>query len=437
MHPRLILAELEEHPLRQRLNNEFHARPAPALAGAALVSHLVFKHSATTVAAERENLSRFSHCHVCNAIDSSDAHLMIETAAFRLRWELHTEFSSYTFIRDLAAGEKLSSDATAFDAVQPEWMSGIPGKLMVATQVELRPSSEISPDSVLSGVTPNGRTLGGSRVADGAAWVFTDFRIDNGFSRFLILNESLTQRQAGRTVQRLVEIETYRMMALLGLPIAKEVGRSLYVGEKQLAELMARIGEAKTPEDERSVLASLSALAAEVENSVAQTTFRFGASRAYHGLVTQRIEELREVRIAGLPTLDEFMQRRLLPAMKTCEAISRRQEDLSGRVARNSQLLRTRVDIELERQNQELLTQMNRRAKLQLRLQETVEGLSVVVLTYYGSQLVQYLAKGSKALHHLNTDVITAVSIPLIAGLVAWGTRRMRKKLAAEENADH
>lgn len=435
MHPRLILAELEEHPLRHRLNNEFHARPATALAGAVLVSHLVFKHSATTVVAERENLSKLCQGHVCNAIDSSESHLMIETGAFRMRWELHTEFSTYTFFRDLNSDETLPADATAFDAVHPEWLSGIPGKLIVATQVEVRPASELSPDAVLAGLTPSGRTLGGARVADDAAWVFTDFKIDNGFSRFLVINENMTQRQTGRTVQRLVEIETYRMMALLGLPIAKEVGAWLYGGEKRLAELMERIGQAKTPEDERDVLASLSALAAEVENSVARTTFRFGASRAYHGLVSQRIEELRETRIPGLPTLDEFMQRRLLPAMKTCEAISRRQEELSGRVARNSQLLRTRVDIELERQNQELLTQMNRRAKLQLRLQETVEGLSVVVLTYYGSQLVQYLAKGTKELHHLNTDVITAVSIPLIAGLVAWGTRRMRRKLAAEEAA--
>lgn len=186
-------------------------------------------------------------------------------------------------------------------------------------------------------------------------------------------------------------------------------------------------------EDERSVLAALSKLAAEVENSVARTTFRFGAANAYHGLVSQRITELREVRIPGLPTIDEFMQRRLLPAMATCEAICRRQEELSGRVARNSQLLRTRVDIELERQNQELLSQMNRRARLQLRLQETVEGLSVVVLTYYGSQLVQYLAKGTKDLHHVSPDLVTAISIPVIAGVVAWGTRRLRKKLAAEE----
>jgi uncharacterized membrane-anchored protein len=222
-------------------------------------------------------------------------------------------------------------------------------------------------------------------------------------------------------------------MALLGLPVAKEVSRWLYRGENDLAGFMDQIGQAQTTEDERKVLSTLSGLAAEVEHSVARTTFRFGASRAYHRLVMQRIGELRETRISGLPTFHEFMERRLLPAMNTCAAISRRQEELSARVARNSQLLRTRVDIELERQNQELLGQMNSRAKLQLRLQETVEGLSVVVLTYYGSQLVQYLAKGTKDLHHLNTDVITAISIPVIAGVVAWGTRRMRRKLAAEE----
>jgi len=435
MHPRLVLSELQEHPLRQRLNNEFHARPPVPLVGAMLVSHLVFKHSAEKAPAARDNLAKLCQGHVCNSIESSDSHLMIDTGAFRMRWELHTEFSSYTFFRPLASGEELHPDVTAFDAVHPEWISGIPGKLIVATHVELRSTDEISPDSILASLTPNGRTMVAAKVADETAWIFTDFKIDNGFSRFLVLNAGMTQRQTGRTVQRLVEIETYRMMALLGLPVAKEVGRWLYDGEKKLADMMDRIGQARSAQDERDILAALSTLAADVEHSVARTTFRFGASRAYHGLVMQRIEELRESRISGLPTFYEFMQRRLLPAMNTCEAISRRQEELSARVARNSQLLRTRVDIELERQNQELLGQMNRRAKLQLHLQEAVEGLSVVVLTYYGSQLVQYIAKGTKELHHLNTDVITAASIPVIAGLVAWGTRRMRKKLAAEEGA--
>ncbi|HWS25947.1 MAG TPA: DUF3422 domain-containing protein [Xanthomonadales bacterium] len=432
MHPRLILANLEQHPLRHRLNIEFHAGPPVPLVGATLVSHLVFQHGESASTDERENLLGLCKGLTCTAIDNSDSCLTLETATLRMRWERHTEFSSYTFFRSLAAAEVLDADATALDALHLDWMQGIPGKLMVATQVELRSAAELSPDSVLADLTANGRTMVAAKVADQAAWVFSDFKINNGLTRFLVLNEAMTQRQAGRTVQRLVEIETYRMLALLGLPIAKETGRWLYRSEQQLAELMDQIGRAQSPQDERDALNALSTLAAEVEHSVARTTFRFGASNAYQGMVMQRIEELRESRISGFPTFAEFMQRRLQPGMRTCAAISRRQEELSARVARNSQLLRTRVDIELERQNQELLAQMNHRAKLQLRLQETVEGLSVVVLTYYGSQLVHQLAKATAGLHQLSTDVITAVSIPLIAVVVAWGTRRMRRNLAAE-----
>ena len=98
-------------------------------------------------------------------------------------------------------------------------------------------------------------------------------------------------------------------------------------------------------------------------------------------------------------------------------------------------MLRTRVDIEIERQNQELLAQMNRRAKIQLHLQETVEGLSVVAITYYASQLVNYVAKGAKHLiEPLTPEVLTAVSIPVIAGIVYMGLRRMRKLLGTGED---
>ena len=437
MHARLKLAGLEEHPLRERLNSEFHARLPTPLVSPLIVSHLVFKHDGLSVQTERDNLTRLCQSSVCQSIESSDAHLMLDAGSYRLRWELHTEFSSYTFFRPLLVGEPHHLDSTALDAILPEWLAAIPGQLIVATHVELRSIEEMSPESVTAGLSTTGRQMVAVQVADGAAWVFSDFMFDNGFSRFLVLDVSMTQRQAGRAVQRLVEIETYRLMALLGLPVAKDVGRWLNVAEKQLAELMDTIGQARSPEDERSVLALLSTLAAEVEHSVARTTFRFGAARAYYSLVMQRIEDLRERRISGFPTLNEFMQRRLLPAMDTCSAMARRQDDLSGRVARNSQLLRTRVDIELERQNQELLAQMNNRAKLQLRLQETVEGLSVVAITYYGSQLVQYLVKGAKYwLPGLSPEIATAASIPLIALLALFGTKRLRKALA-EEASEH
>ena len=422
------------HPQRQRLNNEFHARPPIPLAGPALVSHLVFLHEGGNPHHEKNHLSQLCSASACHIVDQSDGHLVLDNGTFRVRWELHTEFSSYTFFRPLPYPEASNGQNSALDIVPTEWLGAIPGKMLVGTHIEVRTSNRQSPNDMIAALAPEGRQMVVSRVVDGAAWLFTDLQFDDGFSRFLLIDEGLTQRQTGRTVQRLWEIETYRLMALLGLPIAKEVGRWLRGSETTLAHLMDRIGQARTPDDERTVLNDLSLLAAEVEHSVASTSFRFGASRAYHGLVMQRIQELREERVKGFPTLQEFMERRLLPPMNTCVAMSRRQEELSGRVARNSQLLRTRVDIELERQNQELLHQMNRRAKLQLRLQETVEGLSVVAITYYASQIVHYLAKaGSKFWPSLSPELATGLSIPVIAGVVALSLRRMRRQLAAEE----
>lgn len=361
--------------------------------------------------------------------------MQVDLGTFQLRWEVHTEYSSYTFFRSLVAGEPLDPDTTALDAVFPGWLANIPGKLLVATHVELRSTAEISPESVLANHSPtSGRQMVVSRIANGAAWVFTDFMFDNKFSRFLVLDDSMVGRQPGRAVQRLFDIETYRMLALLGLPVATEVGRWLNGAERRLAELMDHIGQASSPADERAVLSDLSKIAAEVEHSVARTTFRFTASRAYSNLVLQWIDELREIRVPGYPTLHEFMQRRFLPAMNTCAAMANRQLDLSGRVARNSQLLRTRVDIELESQNQELLAQMNNRARVQLRLQETVEGLSIAAITYYVSQLVFYIAKGGAHLFpRLSPEMVTAASIPVIAILALFGIKRMRKALAAEE----
>jgi uncharacterized membrane-anchored protein len=171
---------------------------------------------------------------------------------FLLRWELHTEFSSYTVFRWLPPGEPRNSEATALDVLPTEWLRTLPGQMIVATHVELRSSGELSPASVTAGLTPTGRQMVAAQVADRAAWVFTDFIFDQGFSRFMVLDVSLTQRQAGRTVQRLLEIETYRLLALLALPVAKEVGGWLTGAEQQLAEMVDHIGQASSPGDERA-----------------------------------------------------------------------------------------------------------------------------------------------------------------------------------------
>jgi len=199
---------------------------------------------------------------------------------------------------------------------------------------------------------------------------------------------------------------------------------------------MAVMAEDLGYESERLILAGLTRLAATVELSVTRTAFRFGAAEAYYALVKQRVADLRGQPVTGFSSIRGFLDRRLAPAIQTCLSVARRQNDLSVRIARKSALLRTRVDVELEHQNQELLTQMNRRSQLQLRLQETVEGLSVVAITYYASSLVHHIAEGLEHyVHGLNPGLAAAISIPLIAIGVAIGVRRMRIKLAAAEHA--
>ena len=426
------MSPFEQHPLRQALNDEVHARPPVPLETPEFVTYLAFLHHDGSAVREGVHLRLLAEQLGLPEPETESGHVFLDAGEFRLKWERHNEFSSYVFFRRILP--EYTADEHALLCVPAAWRNDIPGQLIVATHVEVRPVADVPPDTVAVQLSPRGETQVAARVADGAGWVFTDFHIHDGFSRFLLVDASLTPRQAGRLVQRLVEIETYRVMALLAFPIAKQVGRLLSRAEDELADLMDGMGSAESSDDERAVLARLTRLAADVERSVARTTFRFGAAAAYYRLVQQRIEELREARLTGFPTIREFMERRLDPAIATCATIARRQEDLSGRIARNSQLLRTRVDIELQRQNQELLAQMNRRARLQLRLQETVEGLSVVAITYYGSQLVSYLAKGGKPyLGPVSPDVVTAISIPVIAGLVALGLRRMRRSLAAEE----
>ena len=270
--------------------------------------------------------------------------------------------------------------------------------------------------------------LVGSQVGDSAAIALTDFRVRaDGFSRFLLIDRHMTARQAGRTVQRIVEIDTYRMMSLLALPVAQGLAPLITRYERELSEVTTVL-ESASEEDEARLLERLTRLEAQIESGGAENHYRFGAAAAYYELVQRRIAELREVRIPGLQTFGDFTERRLAPAMNTCRAVAGRQESLSQRLARANQLLATRVDLTRERQNQALLESMNRRAKAQFKLQETVEGLSIAAITYYVVGLIGYIAKGIKALGwDVNYELVMALSIPIVAGLAAFGIRHIRQ----------
>jgi uncharacterized membrane-anchored protein len=261
--------------------------------------------------------------------------------------------------------------------------------------------------------------------------VWTDFAIQSdGFSRFVLRDVEMRAQQAGRLAQRVLEIDTYRMMALLGLPAARTVSAALDDIEAELATLAERMVSGEAVAGDQDLLAQITKLAARLEKLSLDNGYRFSASKAYYRLVKARIEELREARIEGVPTVEEFMDRRLTPAMNTCESTASRQEALARRIANVNDLLRTRVSIVQENQNRQILQSMDRRAAQQLRLQQAVEGLSVAAISYYVVGLLGYAGKGLKSLGApVNPDLLTGALVPVVAGLVWLGLRRMHKQM--------
>ncbi|MDR3426798.1 DUF3422 domain-containing protein [Silvimonas sp.] len=423
---------LVDHPLRHDLADEAHARPFDPVSAPSQISYIAFLNRNFTHEQEHWLLSQLCTQFDATPPDSAQIHYSVDVGAMRIKWARHSEFSSYTFTRHGWVPDPFAQPALS--TVPSDWLQQLPGQVLVAAHAGMMSERDLPHGmETIANQFFAGNDLIGSEIGGGVGKVLTDFHIHpDGFSRYLLVDRSMGQRQAGRMLQRLFEIDTYRMMAFLALPLAKSISPELTHADRELSELTNAMTEARMA-DEPLVLDRLTQLAARIERALSMTDFRFSASHAYYDIVRRRIEELREVRIQGIQPFHEFMERRLRPAMDTCESVAGRQRVLAERVNRASALLRTRVDISRERQNQELLSSMDRRAHLQLRLQETVEGLSIAAITYYGVALIGYVAKGLKAAGlSLNPEMVMAGSIPLVALGIYLTGRKLRRRLAAE-----
>jgi uncharacterized membrane-anchored protein len=422
----------DNHPQRFVLHNEVHARALFNLDLPVRASHLALLLSSDEKMQERKHLITLCERFGVAPPEKDVDHFSATFNSFQIRWEQHGEFSTYSFyVHDVPTDP---FEDSALKKVPVDWMSQLSGQVIVAAHTTIVVAADINYDENEDLASFStwfaGNPVIGSKVTGGAASVFTDFRIHvDGFSRFLIINHGLRAEQAGRLLQRLFEIEVYRVMALLAFPIARKLSPALKKCDRQLYTITNAMTLAD--HNDGKLLDELTTLAAEVENYISGNHFRFAAASAYYHLVEQRVNDLREVRIQGIQTLGEFIKRRLEPAINTCQSISHRFTLLSERVSNASQLLRTRVDIIIERQNQGLLTSMALRAKMQLRMQQMVEGISMVAITYYASSLIGKIAE---AFHvegwRVNPGLIEGVSIPFILIIIAVSTRRIHKIIA-------
>ncbi|MEY4753329.1 MAG: hypothetical protein RJA44_1004 [Pseudomonadota bacterium] len=423
---------ITSHPQRETLHNEVHARPYERMTAPFALTHIGLMGAAGD--STREHLNQLLRSRHLPLVAEQASHLSTEVGPLRLRWEKHTEFDTLTFWRSLS-GSVPGFEAGPLPDPPRDWLHGLPGQWLIGLHV-LVLQHDPEDDEALPALIRRSLdedTLVAASVMDGQATIYTDFQLHaDGYGRWIIEVRGMNPRRLGRAVQRVLEVETYRMMALLGLPAAREVGAALVTAERELAEV-AELIRGSHRQEEPELLRRLTQLAAQVEGLYARTHARFSASAAYFELVQRRIVELEEEREHGLQTLGEFMDRRLSPAMQTCAWAARRQQALSERISRSSNLLRTRVEIEQQQSSQALLDAMNRRQEAQLLLQSAVEGLSVAAITYYGVGLLGYLSKGLiKALGlNLSPDLIMAAGVPLIALSVWSGIRRLHHRVMA------
>ncbi|WP_170422606.1 DUF3422 family protein [Ruegeria arenilitoris] len=424
------MTPIDDHPLRYALANELHARPFPIAATPCTVVFLAIKKSEAAVARDRrEDLE-----HLVNLLDRHGAqhpqpdatHYAGQIGRHWLKWEQHTEFVTYTAISQNVSDRAFNP--ADFEVFPPDWLMASPGQRVTSAMVRVveRESDDAIRSKLAEWFEPE--SLAVARVLDDAAICACDFRIDPaGHMRFaMFVTEGTGRRRTGRIVQRLCEIETYKAMSMLGFARVKQLMPRIGALDGQLTEIMAQMNDDTAQPD--ALLQDLLSTSIELEALSAKCSFRFGATGAYEAIVNQRIEVLREDRFGGGQSFADFMMRRYDPAIRTVKSTERRLQALSDRAIRAGELLRTRVDVERSAQNQALLESMDRRADLALRLQHTVEGLSVVAISYYAVSLVSYLLYPLTGVGISKGMLTAAVTIPVV--LAVWfAIRKIRKRL--------
>jgi uncharacterized membrane-anchored protein len=419
-----VQTPLTFHPMRNRLLAEAHARPSTPLVAPMVALRLANVSGQAGVDSDRAQMAV-----LCRAMQTAEPTpgsrwWSVEGDSFSLRWERHTEFSSWTVF---AASPTAADPRGPLERLPAAWRATLPPDMLVASIVELRRDA----DGTAPVPTASDGVMIGSSVLEKAARVFTDFRDDDmGMTRFRVLVRTDDAALTGRLVLILLEIETYRLMALLAFPLAGETAATLRGIEEEAGVLASRLAEDAGVDSDRALLARLVALSGEAEALTAATGFRFNAASAYHDLVRDRVQSLREEEIAGLQTIAEFMERRLAPAMRTCDTVAAREQAVIARIARAGQMLNTRIEVAAEASSAALLESMNTRADQSLKLQRTVEGLSVAAIAYYSLALLAYPVK---ALEHsvpgLDSTLTLALLAPVVATLVWLALRRLRQKI--------
>jgi uncharacterized membrane-anchored protein len=430
--------------------DELHARPYIKLSSNLRVFHFAYLIKENDDKNSWAYLDKFlSKINFQNLPKESSKYWVAEGKDLIIRYECHTEFISLTLIYPNKIENKNKNKPKLFDEnflsfLPIDFLKNFPGEHLLSSWIEMVPSKHIFKPIDIEEYFYHDN-FAGSNVAEDGANVFMSFKSDrtnflgSGLRRVFIQNKNLRTRRTGRLLQRIVELETYQVLSLLGLPQVRQESLNLSNLEKQITEITKSVSRTtKKNLDKKSItypdyqqdLNELSYVVAKIEEIDSSTNYRLSATAAYYKLVEQRITDLREDRLESFQTNNEFLSRRLQPAIRTSEAFSRRLESLATRAQRADNLVRTQIEMGVQIQNKDLLESMELRARAQLRLQETVESLSIVAITYYIVGLLSTLVDPiSFDKFLISKTVFLALCVPIILILIWFIAKMVRKKI--------
>lgn len=400
-----------DHPYRTAIMDEVHARPVEIVPAACRVRRLVLVMPGEPGAMQRafERFAAFRRDSGVEVPQSGARQYSFDTPGRSVTWEFHTEFVTITWRAAPDDGETWPADI-GLDATGD-------GTLIGAMRVDVIEDAAI-PERLLAGFRLASLCL--SDIEGGKAQVATDFVPDAArFTRFEFAAGGLSTLRRSILLRRLLEVETYRTMALLGLPLARTASPELREMESELSAVIGNLSEATTPAGAQTVLDALHRLSVRSGQLSERLGYRFAAGRAYGEVLRTRLGGLREAGTSKGSTLTAYLGNRVDPGLATCAAIEQRLAVLSSKIERAIGLLNVRIGVDMQVQNATLLDNIARTARSQFLLQRTVEGLSTIAISYYLLGIVSYLLGGPLTQLHWDKTLALSIAAPFVV-LTVW-----------------
>lgn len=410
--------ELVDHPWRRAIADEVHARPVALMPASGRVRRVAMHLPQRADALTAAQAEFAAWCAGAGIAPPQGRQHSFEARGYRITWELHTEFVTLTWLGEL-------TDAEAWpQGIGLEALAGHP--LMVQTRIDLVPYRVVPERLIPTFSLPS---LSVSNIEGGKGQIATDFVPDkDGFTRIEFAAGEVSDIRRSIVVRRLLEIDTYRVFALMGLPLARELAPELTAAEGEVGRELEGLADVDTIEESHAALDTLNSLAVRAGQLAEKTAYRFAASFAYDEVLDLRLERLAEESVGYASTLRRYLGNRIEPAIATCRAFEKRQAALANKLDRAIGLLNTRIGLDMQMQNRGVLSRISDTAQSQFRLQRTVEGLSVIAISYYALGILSYVLTGAEEVAHFSKPLAVGLAAPVVIVLVWIGVRLVQRR---------